>query len=49
MNKSIIGLVKEHDANWNYSFTEYRDNKPIRKFTYEEVIELRKTNIVIII
>ncbi len=49
MNKSIIELVKEHDANWNYCYTEYRDKKPIRKFAYEQVRELRKTNIVIII
>ena len=49
MAKPIITLVKEHDAEWNYFYSEYQNGKQINKYSYEEVNELRKTHIVIII
>ncbi len=49
MGKSIIALVKEYDAEWNYFYSEYQNGKRINKYSYEEVKELRKTNIVVVI
>lgn len=49
MEKPVIVLVKEHDAEWNYSYSEYQNGKIINKYSYEEVKELRKRNIVIVI
>lgn len=49
MKKSIITLVKEHDAEWNYFYSEYHNGKQINKYSYAEVQELRKTHIVVVI
>lgn len=48
MEKSIITLVKEYDAE-NYVYSEYKNKKRINKYSFEEVQQLRKTHIVIII
>lgn len=49
MSKSIITLVKEHDTEWIYFYSEYQNGKRINKYSYEEVKELRKSNMVVII
>ena len=49
MRKSIITLVKEHDAEWNYFYSEYQNGKRINKYSFKEVQELRKTHIVMIV
>lgn len=49
MGKSIITLVKEHDTELNYFYSEYQNGKRINKYSYEEVKELRKTYMVIVI
>lgn len=49
MRKSIIILVKEHDSDFNYHYSEYKNDKRVKKYSYEEVKELRKSNIVVII
>lgn len=49
MGKSIITLVKEYDTKWNYCYSEYQNGKRINEYSYEEVKELRKTNMVIVI
>ena len=49
MARPIITLVKQHDANWNYSYADYENGKCIKKYTSEEVRELRKTHFVVII
>lgn len=49
MAKSIITLVKEHDAEWNYSYSEYKNGKRINKYSYEEVQKLRKSHIVVVV
>lgn len=49
MSKSIITLVKEHDIDWNYFYSEYENGIKINTYSYEEVKELRKSNIVVII
>ena len=49
MSKSIIVLVKEHDSDFNYIYSEYENGTRINKYSYEEVKELRKSNIVVII
>ena len=49
MGKSIITLVKEHDAEWNYFYSEYQNGKRINKYSYAEVQELRKTHMVMIV
>lgn len=48
MKKSIIVLVKEYDYE-NISYSEYRNGQRIREYSYNEVQELRKTNMVVII
>lgn len=49
MGKSIITLVKEHDAEWNYFYSEYKNGKRINKYSFDEIKELRKTHIVVIV
>lgn len=49
MAKSIITLIKEHDAEWNYFYSEYQNGKRINKYSFEEVQKLRKTQMVVII
>ena len=49
MKKSIITLVKEHNAEWDYFYSEYHNGIKINTYSYEEVKELRKTHMVVII
>lgn len=49
MRKSIITLVKEYNAEWNYFYSEYHNGIKINTYSYEEVKELRKTHMVVII
>lgn len=49
MAKSIITLVKERDAEWNYFYSEYQNGKRINKYSFEQVQELRKTHMVVVI
>lgn len=49
MEKSIITLVREHDSEWNYIYSEYQNGKRINDYSFEEVQELRKTHKVIIV
>ena len=49
MEKSIITLVKEHDAEWNYYYSEYQNGKRIKKYSYGELQVLRKTHMIVVI
>lgn len=49
MGKSIITLVKEHDSEWNYFYSEYKNGKRINKYSFDEVQKLRKTHIIVIV
>lgn len=49
MVKSIITLVKEYDKEWNYFYSEYKNGKRINKYSFDEVQELRKTCMVVIV
>ena len=49
MCKSIIVLVKEHDSNFNYHYSEYKDGKRIKEYSYEELKELRKSRHMVIV
>lgn len=49
MAKSIITLVKERDAEWNYFYSEYQNGKRINKYSFEQVQKLRKTHMVVVI
>lgn len=49
MGKSIITLVKEYDTELNYFYSEYQNEKRINKYSFDEVQELRKTHIVVIV